>query len=186
MDDEDQEDEPFIIPKENKSEAGTRQRKAATEIDTFKALFMFPNINQLTEHLISSMKPEFSKLLSSHNFSSSIPTELKELPIKITALSGGVHKLNTHIQEFEIKLPEDAELKKHIWELPKEFLALPGQISSIQTPIKTLEALLCIFHKVTDTLNRFASILHAHNKGVPSAGKSTTSPVEGRRTLIQL
>nr|GEV34402.1 hypothetical protein [Tanacetum cinerariifolium] len=43
---------------------------------------------------------------------------------------------------------------------------------------ETLEALLCLLNKVTDTLNRFASILNAHNKGVPSASKSTASPAE--------
>ncbi|GJX93132.1 retrovirus-related pol polyprotein from transposon TNT 1-94 [Tanacetum coccineum] len=46
---------------------------------------------------------------------------------------------------------------------------------------KTLEALLGLLNKVTDTLNRFASILNAHNKGVPSAGKSTASPAEGEK-----
>ncbi|GJY00661.1 hypothetical protein Tco_0358813 [Tanacetum coccineum] len=177
-DDEDQEDEPFIAQRRALEQD---KEKDAAEIDTLKAQFVFPNINQLTEHLVSSMKLEFSKLLSSHDFSSSIPTELKELPIKITALYGEVNELKKHIQEFEIELPKVAELKKHTWELPKEFLDLPGKISSIQTHIKTLEALPGLLNKVTDTLNMFASILIAHNKGVPSAGKSTTSPAEGEK-----
>ncbi|GJZ42595.1 reverse transcriptase domain-containing protein [Tanacetum coccineum] len=74
-----------------------------------------------------------------------------------------------------------AELKKHKWELPKEFLDLPGQISLVQSHFQTLEALLGLLNKVTDTLNRFASILNAHNKGVPSAGKSTASLAEGEK-----
>ncbi|GKD47040.1 hypothetical protein Tco_1271685 [Tanacetum coccineum] len=74
-----------------------------------------------------------------------------------------------------------AKLKKHMWELPKEFLALPGQISLIQTHVKTLEALPGLSNNVTDTLNRFANILNAHNKGVPSAGKSTASHAEGEK-----
>ncbi|GJX59383.1 hypothetical protein Tco_0290773 [Tanacetum coccineum] len=118
------------------------KEKAAAKIPTLKAQSMFPNINQLTEHLVSSMKPDFFKLLSSHDFSSSIHTELKELPTKITALSGEVNELKKHIKEFEVELPEVAELKKHKWELHKEFLDLPGQISLVQSHIQTLEAVL--------------------------------------------
>ncbi|GJY16472.1 hypothetical protein Tco_0386894, partial [Tanacetum coccineum] len=54
----------------------------------------------------------------------------------------------------------------------------------IQSHIQTLEALSGLLKKVTDTLNRFASILNAHNKGVPSVGKSTASPVEGEKNII--
>ncbi|GKC08126.1 hypothetical protein Tco_0999736, partial [Tanacetum coccineum] len=179
------------------------KEKATAKIDTLKAQSVFPNINQLTEHLVSSMKPKFSKFLSSYNFSSSISTELKELPTKINALSREVNGLKKHIKEFKVELPkvfneilqkletfsstvsslttQVAELKKHKWELPKEFLNLPGQISLVQSHIQTLESLPCLLNKVTDTLNRFASILNAHNKGVPSIGKSTTSPTEGEK-----
>nr|GEU49564.1 integrase, catalytic region, zinc finger, CCHC-type, peptidase aspartic, catalytic [Tanacetum cinerariifolium] len=45
----------------------------------------------------------------------------------------------------------------------------------------TVEALLVLLNKVTDTLSRFASILNAHNKGVPSIGKSTASPTKGEK-----
>ncbi|GJY16474.1 retrovirus-related pol polyprotein from transposon TNT 1-94 [Tanacetum coccineum] len=48
---------------------------------------------------------------------------------------------------------------------------------------KTLEALTGLLKKVTDTLNRFDSILNAHNKGVPSVGKSTTSLAEGEKNI---
>nr|GEY85690.1 hypothetical protein [Tanacetum cinerariifolium] len=158
IDDENQDDEPFITLDESSEENAKRNKdthaehkstlnqrlkqdkqKAAVEIATLKAQSVFPNINQLTEHLVSSMKPEFSKLLSSHDFSSSIPTELKELPTKITALSR-----------------------------------------------ETLEALPGLLNKVVDTLNRFASILNAHNKGVSLAGKSTASPVEGEKNTNPL
>ncbi|GJS56090.1 hypothetical protein Tco_0629452 [Tanacetum coccineum] len=125
------------------------------------------------------MKPEFSKLLSSHDFSSSIPTKLKELPTKLTALSGD--KLETFSSIVSSLTTHVAELKKHKWELPKEILDLTGQISSVQSYIQTLEALSGLLNKVTDTLNDFASILNAHNKGVPSAGKSTASPTEGEK-----
>ncbi|GJT59166.1 hypothetical protein Tco_1002699 [Tanacetum coccineum] len=155
------------------------KEKAAAKIATLKAQSVFPNINQLTEHLVSSMKPKFSKCLSSHDFNSSNPTELKELPIKITALSG--EKLETFSSTVSSLTTQVAKLKKHTWELPKEFLSLPDQISSIQTHIKTVEALPGLLSKVTYTLNMFASILNAHNKGIPSTGESTASPVEGEK-----
>ncbi|GKA29620.1 RNA-directed DNA polymerase like protein, partial [Tanacetum coccineum] len=205
IDDEDQEDEPFIVPKENSEEHAKRNKDTHAKPKITSVPPPSPTLVQIQElqAQILLLKSQNHKLEQDKERLFSIPTELKELPIKITALSGEVHELNTHIQEFEIKLPEVfneipqkletfsstisslttqvAELKKHMWELPKEFLALPGQISSIQTHIMTLEALPCIFHNVTDTLNRFASILNAHNKGVPSAGKSTTSPAEGEK-----
>ncbi|GKD56779.1 hypothetical protein Tco_1290166 [Tanacetum coccineum] len=107
------------------------KEKDATKIATLKAQSVFPNINQLTDHLV-------------------------------------------------------AKLKKHKWELPKEFLDLPGQISSVQSNIKTLEALPSLLNKVTDTLNRFANILNAHNKSVPSAGKSTALPAEEEKNTIPI
>nr|GEV56562.1 hypothetical protein [Tanacetum cinerariifolium] len=131
-----------------------------------------------------------------HTFSEINPSVLVN---KTKSARDGSQTAYTHIQEFEIELPEVfkeillkletfsstvsshttqvAELKKHMWELSKEFLALPCQISSIQTHIKTPEALPC----VTFRIFRFASILNAHNKGVPSAGKSTASPAEGEK-----
>ncbi|GJS48230.1 copia protein [Tanacetum coccineum] len=150
MDDEDQDDEPFITPEESNEENAERNKdthnqklkqdkeNVSAKIATLKAQFVFLNINQLTEHLVSSMKPEFSKLLFFDDFICSIPTKLKELPTKITALSREVNELKKHIKEFEVELPEVAELKKHKWELPKEFLDLPGQNSSVQSHIQTL------------------------------------------------
>ncbi|GJT24260.1 hypothetical protein Tco_0894197 [Tanacetum coccineum] len=189
MDDEDHEDEPFIAPKKSSNEHAARNKdthaepkstsleqdkaKAAAEIATLKAQFVFPNINQLIEHLVSSMKPKFSKLLSSHDFRSSIPTKLKELLIKITALFREVNELKKHIQEFEIELPEVFN------EIPQKLETFSFTVSNLTT--QTLEALPSLLNKVTNTLNRFASILNAHNKGVPSASKSTASPVEGEK-----
>ncbi|GJV62126.1 hypothetical protein Tco_1468226 [Tanacetum coccineum] len=204
MDDENQDDEPFIAPEESSKKNAKRnedthakpkstlvptpslsvqiqelqaqflllkshnqklekdKEKVAAKIANLKAQFMFPTINQLTDHLVSSMKPEFSKLLSSHDFSGSIPTELKELPTKITALYVEVNELKKPIKEFEIELPE-----------AKFFSSISYQDS--------LEALPGILNKVTDTLNRFSSILNAHNKGVPSAGKSTALLAGGEK-----
>nr|GEY38029.1 hypothetical protein [Tanacetum cinerariifolium] len=68
------------------------------KIASLKAQPRFPNVNQLVELLVTSLKPELSNLLASHDFASSIPNELKELPSKITTLSGEIQELKRHIQ----------------------------------------------------------------------------------------
>ncbi|GJX33444.1 putative reverse transcriptase domain-containing protein [Tanacetum coccineum] len=47
-----------------------------------KAQPSFPNIRQLNELLLKSLQTEFLKIFSAHDFSSSLPTDLKELPSK--------------------------------------------------------------------------------------------------------
>ncbi|GKC94166.1 hypothetical protein Tco_1159608, partial [Tanacetum coccineum] len=83
-----------------------------------------------------------------------------------------------------------AELKTLQWELPLEFLGLPSQVSSFQEKLKTLDALPSLLNKVTDTLNRFATIMEtasskATHESVPSAGQSHASPVEGEKNTNQ-
>ncbi|GJY18655.1 hypothetical protein Tco_0390146, partial [Tanacetum coccineum] len=129
-----------------------QKEKAEAEVTFLKAQHMYLNVNQLTELLVTSLKPKMSKLLASYVFDSSIPPELKELPLKITELSGEVKEQKKHVQEMEIKIPEDlkdipnkiktftstvssltsqvAKLKTLQWELPSEFLGLPRQVSS--------------------------------------------------------
>ncbi|GJS88799.1 hypothetical protein Tco_0771435, partial [Tanacetum coccineum] len=66
-----------------------------------------------------------------------------------------------------------AELKNIQWEHPAEFQALPSQVSSVQEKLKTLDSLPSLLNKITDTLNRFATVventLGATTKGVPLA-----------------
>nr|GEU74380.1 copia protein [Tanacetum cinerariifolium] len=138
MDDEDQDDEPFIALVESNEENAERNKDTHAEHKSTS--------NQKLEQDKQKAATEISTLKAHF-----IPTELKELPTKITALSGEVNELKKHIKEFEIELPETLE-------------ALPGLLT-----------------KVTDTLNRFSNILNAHNKGVPSVGKSTASPAEGKK-----
>ncbi|GJS66817.1 hypothetical protein Tco_0390237 [Tanacetum coccineum] len=74
------------------------------------------------------------------------------------------------------------ELKNIQWELPAEFLDLPSQVSSVQEKLKTLDSLLSLLNKVTDTLNRFATMVEtasgAASKNVPSASQAIASPAE--------
>ncbi|GJZ40181.1 putative reverse transcriptase domain-containing protein [Tanacetum coccineum] len=181
---------------------------AEAEVASLKARPSYPDINQLTELLVTSLKHELSKLLSSHDFASSIPTELKELPSKITTLTREIQELKRHVQEMEIELHGDlkdiptkeetftstvsslmshvAKLKTLKWELPTEFVVLPSHISSVQAKLQTLDTLPSLLNKVVDTLTRFASIMEnashtAKSKGVPLAGPTTASPAEGEK-----
>ncbi|GJU55421.1 retrovirus-related pol polyprotein from transposon TNT 1-94 [Tanacetum coccineum] len=157
--------------------------------------------------MVTSLKPELSKLLASYDFASCLPTELKKLPSKITGLSGEIKELKQHIKDMEIELPGDlieiltklksftstmsslssqvAERKNIQWKPPAEFLNLPSQVSSVQEKLKTLDFLPSLLHKVTHTLNRFSTMvdnaLEAISMNVPSAGQATVSPTEGEK-----
>ncbi|GJZ63562.1 hypothetical protein Tco_0619983 [Tanacetum coccineum] len=77
----------------------------------------FSNVEQLTELLVKSLTPKLSKLLSSHDFSNSLPTKLKELPSKFNNLTGESKELKKHVHELEIELSGD--LKEILTKLEK-------------------------------------------------------------------
>ncbi|GJZ11725.1 hypothetical protein Tco_0546484 [Tanacetum coccineum] len=186
-----------------------REKEAAkTEATCFKAQPSYPNVEQLTQLLVKSIKPELSKLLSSHDFSSSLPTELKDLPSKFNELTGHVKDLKKHVHDLEIELPGDlkeihtkletftltvkslttqvAELKTLQWELLIEFLYVLTQVASIQAKIKTLDALPSLLNKVTKALNKFAQVIESASKKardliVPSVGLAGTHPAEAEK-----
>ncbi|GKA49055.1 hypothetical protein Tco_0742013 [Tanacetum coccineum] len=83
------------------------QQKEKVKVASLKARSSFPDINQLTNLLVTSLKPELSKLLASHNFASCLPSELKELPSKFTKLSREIKELKLHVKDMEIELPGD-------------------------------------------------------------------------------
>nr|GEX45335.1 putative DNA glycosylase At3g47830 [Tanacetum cinerariifolium] len=58
------------------------KEEAETEAVLLKAKPSFLNVEQFTELLVNPLQPELSKLLSSHDFSNSLPTKLKELSSK--------------------------------------------------------------------------------------------------------
>nr|GEV17260.1 hypothetical protein [Tanacetum cinerariifolium] len=63
--------------------------------------------NQLNELLVKSLKSEFSKILSTHDFSSSLPTELNDLPSKFNDLTREVKGLKYQVHNLEIELLGD-------------------------------------------------------------------------------
>ncbi|GJU33009.1 hypothetical protein Tco_1176598 [Tanacetum coccineum] len=191
----------------SKEELEQAKAKAEAGVASLKAKPSYPNINQLTELLVTSLKHELSKLLASHDFASCLPTELKELPSKITGLSREIKELKKHVRDMEIELPGDlkeiptkletftsiisslssqvAELKNIEWELPAEFLNLPSQVTLVQEKLKTFDSLPSLLHKVTDTLNRFSTMVEnasgATSMNVPLVGKATASLAEGEK-----
>nr|GEX20316.1 hypothetical protein [Tanacetum cinerariifolium] len=78
----------------DKDELGQQKAKAKAEVASLKARPSYLDINQLTDLLVTSLKPKLSKLLATHNFASCLPTELKELPSKFTELSGEIKELS--------------------------------------------------------------------------------------------
>ncbi|GJX44319.1 hypothetical protein Tco_0260995 [Tanacetum coccineum] len=153
-----------------------REKEAAdAEAGWFKAQPSYPNVEQLTHLLVNSIKPELSKLLSSHDFSSSLPTKLKELPSKFNKLTGEVKELKKHVDDLEIELPGDLK------EIPTKL----ETFTSI-AKIKTLDALPSLLNKVTEALNKFAQVIESASKktrdtGVSSADLAGTRPAEGEK-----
>ncbi|GKD51576.1 hypothetical protein Tco_1280552, partial [Tanacetum coccineum] len=101
-------------------------------------------------------------ILSAHEFNTSLPTELKDLPSKFNDLT------------------EE--------ELPAEFLAVPSQVEMVQAKLKTLDAFTSLLNKVTNALNRFAQAITSKKTGgdsVPSAGQAGTQPAEGEMNINQ-
>ncbi|GKC60045.1 hypothetical protein Tco_1087643, partial [Tanacetum coccineum] len=166
----------------------------------------------LNELLVKSLQTKFSKILSARDFSSSLPTELKDLPSKFNELTEEVKWLKKQVYELEIEIPvnlkeiptklEDftktiinftsqvVELKTLRWELPEEFLSLPVQVASVQAKLKTLDALPSLFLNVTKALNTFAQVLDSASlkfgdQSVPSAGQADTMLVEGEKNTNQ-
>ncbi|GJW21225.1 hypothetical protein Tco_0031847 [Tanacetum coccineum] len=101
------------------------QQKEKAKVASLKARTLFTDINQLTNLLVTSLKPELSKLLASHNFASCLPTELKELPSKFTKLSGEIKELKLHVKDVEIELPGDLK------EIPTKLETFTSTISSL-------------------------------------------------------
>nr|GEX06755.1 hypothetical protein [Tanacetum cinerariifolium] len=63
-----------------------KKNKVEAEAALLKAQPSFPNVGQLNELMVKSLQTNFPMILSAHDFSSSLPTELKDLPSKFMNL----------------------------------------------------------------------------------------------------
>ncbi|GKD22949.1 hypothetical protein Tco_1224652, partial [Tanacetum coccineum] len=142
---------------------------------------LYPDINQLTDLLVTSLNPEFSKLLASHDFSSCLPNALKELPSKFTELSRDIIKLKNHVQDMEIELPRDLK------EIPTKLETFTSTISSLssQEKLKTLDFLPSLLNKVTDFSTMVENASGAVCNNVPSAGQASASPVKREKNTTK-
>ncbi|GJY12502.1 hypothetical protein Tco_0381811 [Tanacetum coccineum] len=90
---------------------------AETEAALLKAKPSFQNVEQLIKLLVKSLTPELSKLLSYHDFSNSLPTELKELPSKFKDITKEIKYLKKYVDKLEVELLGD--LKENLTKLEK-------------------------------------------------------------------
>ncbi|GKB54700.1 hypothetical protein Tco_0905453 [Tanacetum coccineum] len=172
-------DEPIIISDESEEDEEVAKDKdpedtsvppspslKSAQIQELIAQPSYPDINQLTELLVTSLKPELSKLFASHDFASCLPTELKELPSKITELSGEIKELKKHVRDMEIELPGD-------------LVKIPTKLETFTSTISSLSS------QVTETFNRFSTKVDnasgATSLHVFLAGQTTDSPAEGEK-----
>nr|GEW66303.1 hypothetical protein [Tanacetum cinerariifolium] len=171
--------------------------KNKVEVAFLKAQPSFPNVEQLKELLVKSLKTELTNILSTYEFSNSLLTKLKDLPSKFNDLTEEVKRLKNKVHNWEIELPRElkeippkledftktvtiltsqvAELKTLQWELPAKFLFVPLQVEMVQAKLKTLDALPCLLNKVINSLNQFAQAITSkktRGDSVPSGKKA--------------
>ncbi|GKA31891.1 hypothetical protein Tco_0718258 [Tanacetum coccineum] len=195
--------EPIIVSDESEGEEEVAKDKdtEATSHDEPEDTSVLPPCKSSSFHGTWSKPKLGSKKDTKVHLLQSQKEELEQAKAKAKA------ELKKHVRDMEIELPGDlkeiltkletftsiifslssqlAELKNIQWELPAEFLNLPSQVSSVQEKLKTLDSLPSLLHKVTDTLNRFATMVDnasgARSMNVPSSGKATASPAEGEK-----
>ncbi|GJV34905.1 hypothetical protein Tco_1407382 [Tanacetum coccineum] len=177
-----------LILQSQKHKLEIKKNKVEAKVALLNAQPSFPNVGHLNELLVKSLQTEFSKILSTHDFSSSLPTKLKDLSSKFNELTEEVKGLKQQVHELEIELlgylkeipskledftktvtsltSQVDELKTLQWELLAEFVSLPVQVASVQAKLKTLDALPGLLLKVTKALNKFTQVLDSASSKV--------------------
>ncbi|GKD94753.1 hypothetical protein Tco_1374590, partial [Tanacetum coccineum] len=122
--------------------------------------------------MAKSFQTEFSKILSAHDFSSSLPTKLKDLSSKFNELTEEVKGLKQQVHELE--LATERILKEFLQNLKSLQRLL--QVALVQAKLKTLDALPGLFLNVTKVLNKFAQVL---DSALSKAGDQSSSQPEG-------
>ncbi|GKA94018.1 hypothetical protein Tco_0816004 [Tanacetum coccineum] len=148
-----------LILQSQKHKQELEKNKAKAEAALLKAKSSFPNVKQLNELLVKSLQFEFSKILSAHDFSNSLPTEMKDLPSKFNELNEEIKGLKAQVHKLEIKPPK--ELKEIATKLEAFTKTITTQVESTQAKLKTLDALPSLLLNVTRALNKFAQVLES-------------------------
>ncbi|GKF06801.1 hypothetical protein Tco_0037469 [Tanacetum coccineum] len=100
-----------LLLKSQKDELEQQKAKAKAEVASLKAWSSYPNINQLTNLLVTSLKPGLSKHLASHNFASCLPTVTPPKSHQRSGIPLGVLLHSSYAQVTENDLKRDV-LKK--------------------------------------------------------------------------
>ncbi|GJV38790.1 hypothetical protein Tco_1417230 [Tanacetum coccineum] len=93
-----------LIHQSQKHKLELKKNKAESEAGLLKDQPSFPNVGQLNELLVKYLQTEFLKIFSTHDFSNSLPTEVKELPSKFNELTKEVKGLK--LKEIPTKLED--------------------------------------------------------------------------------
>nr|GEW61358.1 hypothetical protein [Tanacetum cinerariifolium] len=132
---QDESDEEVHAEKAQNHKLEKQKSKAEAEVAFLTAQPSYPNMTQFTELLVTSLKPESSHLLSSHDFGSLLPTELKELPYKFNELTKEVKELKKHVYDLEIELLGDLK------EIPTKLGTFTSIVKSLTTQVAKLKTL---------------------------------------------
>ncbi|GJZ94942.1 hypothetical protein Tco_0667145, partial [Tanacetum coccineum] len=183
--DEDEEaDKVHATTNSQKHKLELKKNKAEAEVAILKVQPSFPNVGQLNKLLLKSLQIEFSKFLSAHDFSSLLPTKLKDLPSKFNELTEEIKGLKKQVHELEIELPGDLkEIPSNLEDFTKTVT-----IEMVQAKLKSLDALPSLLNKVTNALNQFAQTIVSKKTGdtsVPSIGQAGTQPAEEEKNTNQ-
>ncbi|GJU23558.1 hypothetical protein Tco_1156900 [Tanacetum coccineum] len=123
-----------LILQSQKHKLELEKNKAEAKVALLKAQPSFPNVEQLNELLVKSLQTEFSKILSAHDFSSSLPTKLKDLPSKFNELTKEEKGLKKQVHELEIELPGDLkEIPTKLEDFTKTITNLTSQVVELKT-----------------------------------------------------
>ncbi|GKC38127.1 hypothetical protein Tco_1050511 [Tanacetum coccineum] len=158
-----EDDEPIFVQDEEEEEVH------AEEVHTKET----PNFKLVNEKKEAETKADLLKAQLS------FPNVEKLTELLLEEFQSSITRLTSHV----------ANIKNLQLELPSEFHALPGDVSSIQvhiSKVKTLDALLSLLNRVTEELDMFAHAIElackkTRDHGVPSACKAGTHPAEGEK-----
>nr|GEU28863.1 retrovirus-related Pol polyprotein from transposon TNT 1-94 [Tanacetum cinerariifolium] len=98
-----------------------------------KAKPSYPDINQLITLLVTSLKPKLVKFFTSHDLTSCLSSDLKELPSKVTKLSKEIKELKHHVKDIELELRVDLK------EIPSKLDTFTFTISSLSSYVAELK-----------------------------------------------
>ncbi|GJX98921.1 hypothetical protein Tco_0355940 [Tanacetum coccineum] len=140
------EDDPIIVvdnSEEDEEEDKNEEIHSTTNDETEDILASTPpsprsiqlqeHKNQLNELLVKSLTAEFSKILSAHDFSSSLPTELKDLSSKFNELTEEEKGLKQQVHELELELPRYLkDIHSTLEDFTKTVTGLTSQVAELR------------------------------------------------------